>query len=92
MAKDKAVWIVRWTYIEYGGPSHGTQPSYHLTREEAEEFKKQREGPIPGRTEKFYKDGFEYSGSQPTLEYVSKSEYERIKALGQGGGILGPSR
>jgi hypothetical protein len=91
VADRKAVWIVRWTYVEYGGSSHGTQPSYHLTREDAEAFKEQREGPLWQRTQQFFEDGYQYVGSQPIEEFVSQGEYEQIKGLGKGG-FLGPTR
>jgi hypothetical protein len=68
MAKDKLVWVIRWTYCEYGGPSHAAAPSYHATREEAVAYKSQREGDPIDVHRKFFEDGFRYVGSEPTPE------------------------
>jgi hypothetical protein len=91
MAKDYVVWVVHWTYCEYGGPSHETQPSYHLTQVEAEAYKEQREGDFLERDRLFFEDGYRYLGSEPSPQLVGKAEYKRIKALGNSS-FLGPKK
>jgi hypothetical protein len=76
MAGLHEVWEIYWTSCEYGGPSVGAQPSYHLTREAAEAYKKEREGdrsvwpPI---------DAFYDRGSEPKSKLVSKAEFKKIR-------------
>ena len=72
MAKDKLVWVIRWTHCEYGGPSAAAAPSYHATREEAEAYRSQREGDPVDVNRKFFEDGFRYVGSEPTPELVKR--------------------
>ncbi|MBI3566503.1 MAG: hypothetical protein HY079_15015 [Elusimicrobia bacterium] len=77
MPKTYEVWEILWTQREYGGPSQGAAPSYHLTREEAEAYKKQREG---DRSDWPPKDPIYYDGTPPRRKLVGKAEYEKIKA------------
>ena len=83
MASGKSVWVIYWTYAEYGGPFHGTQPSCHLTWEESLAYKTQREGVFPEQSRRFYEDGYRDIGSDPVLKRVSKAEFKRIKGEGQ---------
>lgn len=75
--KSYEVWEILWTQCEYGGPSRGAAPSYHLTREEAEAYKKQREG---DRSVWPPKDPIYYDGTEPRRKRVGKAEFEKIKA------------
>ncbi|HXH64627.1 MAG TPA: hypothetical protein VNH42_03850, partial [Mariprofundaceae bacterium] len=79
MAKRHMVWVVHWTYSEYGGPSFSSQSTYHLTREEAEAYRRRREGDPSERNQRFFEDGYLYYGSEPQMESVGKAEYKRIK-------------
>jgi hypothetical protein len=79
MAKNITVWVIHWTHSEYGGPSNYQGPSYHLTLEQAKAYKEQREGPYWERDARFYKDGYQYIGSEPKQELVSEAEFRRIK-------------
>jgi hypothetical protein len=79
MAKYRTVWVIHWTHSEYGGPKNYQGPSYHITLEDAEAYKKQREGPWAERSERFFKDGYEYIGTEPKEERVSEAEFKRIK-------------
>lgn len=88
--KSNLVWVIRWEYSEYGGYSYSAGESYHLTREDAEAFKSQREGAPQDQNHRFFEDGYRYRGSEPSAEFVGKAEYKRIKALGHLGGFLGP--
>ncbi|HWX56540.1 MAG TPA: hypothetical protein VN176_18300 [Verrucomicrobiae bacterium] len=76
VAKTYEVWEIRWTRREYGGPSFGVEPSYHLTREEAESYRKRREG---DRSVWPPEDPFYYDGSEPSLKIVGKAERERMQ-------------
>ena len=75
MAKDRVVWVVHWEYKEYGGYSYSVEPSYHLTFEEAEEYKSQREA-----QNQAFEDGYSYHGSEPSPEVVGKAQYKKIMA------------
>ena len=77
MAND-ILWVIHWTYSEYGGPKTYQGSSYHQTLEEAKAYKDQREGSYSERADRFYKDGYEYLGTEPTPEVVSKAKFKKV--------------
>jgi hypothetical protein len=90
MAKERLAWVIHWHTHEYGGLSTPYGDSYHLTREDADAFKAQREGDWLDRGRRAFEDGYYNYGSEPAPEVVPRARYKRIQALGPRGGFLGP--
>ena len=75
MSKRHAVWLVRWTHYEYGGPQSESGGSFFLTREAAITAIEAREAD-GDRT--WFADGYRYKGSGPSQEFVDDSTYQQL--------------